>query len=193
MRKVAVLASGNVSNAENLCHFFAQRGSASLAVILSNHSDAGVMARAHRLKIPAYSFTTQEMLEGSKHIALLTELGIDLIVLAGYMCYITVPYLESFPDRIVNIHPALLPKFGGKGMYGHHVHEAVLAAREKESGITIHLVDGHYDHGKILHQAICPVLPEDTPDTLAERIHALEYAHYPEAIEEYLLRLPTES
>lgn len=86
-----------------------------------------------------------------------------------------------------------MPKFGGKGMYGHHVHEAVLAAREKESGITIHLVDGHYDHGKILRQAVCPVLPEDTPDTLAERIHALEYAHYPETVEEYLLRLPTES
>lgn len=193
MRKVAVLASGNGSNAENLYHFFSQRGLASLAVILSNHSDVGVMARAERLKIPAYAFTTKEMHEGVKPIALLKELGIDLIVLAGYMCYITAPYLEAFPDRIVNIHPALLPKFGGKGMYGHHVHEAVLAAGEKESGITIHLVDEHYDHGRILRQAVCPVLPEDTPDTLAERIHALEYAHYPEAIEEYLLRLPAES
>ncbi len=190
MRKVAVFASGSGSNAENLFHFFSKSGSACISAIISNHADAGVMARAERLGIPAYSFTRREMLDGTKPIGLLQDLGVELIVLAGYMCFVTTPYLQAFPDRIVNIHPALLPKYGGQGMYGHHVHEAVIAAREQESGITIHLVDEQYDHGKILRQATCAVLPDDTPDTLAERIHALEYAHYPETVEEYLRQLP---
>lgn len=190
MRKLAVLASGNGTNAENLYHFLSKRGSANLAVIISNHADAGVMNRAKRLGIPAYAFTSKEMREGSLPISILKEFDVDLVVLAGYMCYVTAPYLQAFPDRIINIHPALLPKYGGQGMYGHHVHEAVIAAGEKESGITIHLVDDHYDHGQILRQETCPVFPNDTPDSLAERVHALEYAHFPETIEKYLLQLP---
>ena len=114
------------------------------------------------------------------------EHGIDLIVLAGYLCLITPIYIMEYPQRIVNIHPALLPNFGGKGMYGEHVHRAVLASGAKYSGITIHLVDEHYDHGQHLLQATCPVLPGDTPETLAERIHELEHRFFPTTIAQYL-------
>lgn len=117
----------------------------------------------------------------------LAAYGVEFIVLAGFMNKISEVVLKAFPDKIVNIHPALLPAYGGKGMYGHHVHEAVLAAGEKESGITIHYINERYDEGDIIFQATCPVLPADTPDALAARVHALEYAHYPHVIEETLL------
>lgn len=187
MDNIAILASGSGSNAEAIAKYFSLHHSIRISCIVSNRADAGVLARAERLGIPHYSFTNAEMRSGEAPIKLLRELGINLVVLAGYMCLITPPWLEAFPHRILNIHPALLPSYGGKGMYGHHVHEAVVKAGEKVSGITIHLVDEEYDHGRLLLQATCPVLPDDTPDTLAGRIHALEHRYYALVIEHYLM------
>ncbi len=186
MTSIAILASGNGSNAEAIARYLAQSPLAQVACILTNRPDAGVRARAERLGIPHYYYSNAEMREASAPLELLGSLGVDLIVLAGYMNLISQPWLEAYPARILNIHPALLPGYGGKGMYGHHVHEAVLANREATSGITIHLVDEHYDHGRYLVQASCPVLPTDTPDTLAGRIHQLEHHHYPRAIAYYI-------
>ena len=197
-KRLALFASGRGSNGEALYKAM-QEGyiNGEFVVIITDHGTAGIVERSKSWNIPLVviersDYDSKASFEQAQLDAL-EPYKIDGIVLAGYMRIVGTKLIERYELKILNIHPALLPKFGGKGMYGHHVHEAVLAAREKESGITIHLVDGHYDHGKILRQAVCPVLPEDTPDTLAERIHALEYAHYPEAIEEYLLRLPTES
>jgi phosphoribosylglycinamide formyltransferase-1 len=136
------------------------------------------------------TLTKEQLLNSQALLNLLSDKQIDFIVLAGYLLKIPAEVVKAYPGRIVNIHPALLPSYGGKGMYGHHVHEAVLAAGDKESGITIHLVDELYDNGSILFQARCPVYPTDTPETLAERVHALEYAHYPRVIDEQLQRLP---
>lgn len=187
MNNIAILASGSGTNAEAIIRFFSQSLSIKVSCVISNREDAGVRARAQRLGIPHYFFSNAAMREGHEPIELLTTLGVDLIVLAGYMCLITEPWLRAFPQRIINIHPALLPAYGGKGMYGHHVHEAVLAAGERLSGITIHLVDEHYDHGRHLLQATCPVFTSDTPDSLAERIHSLEHRYYPTTIEQYIL------
>ena len=186
MNTIAIFASGSGTNAENIVRYFAQSKSIKVAMVLSNHAHAGVHARVNALGVPSYTFTKEEFAAATPILAKLAESKVDFIVLAGFMSKIADALLAAFPDRIVNIHPALLPKFGGKGMYGHHVHEAVLAAGESESGITIHQVNAHYDEGKILFQASCPVLPDDTPDSLAQRVHQLEYAHYPQIIEQVL-------
>lgn len=193
MKQIALLASGEGTNAEAIVQYFRSSGTAQVALILTNREDAGVRKRAERLGVPCQYFSTSEMREGTQPIALMQSMGIDLVVLAGYLVLITPPYLAAFPHRIINIHPALLPAFGGKGMYGHHVHEAVIASGNDHSGITIHLVDEHYDHGQPLLQAFCPVLPEDTPDSLAERIHELEHRHFAPTIEQYLLFLDQEA
>ena len=187
MNTIAIFASGSGTNAENIVRYFAQSKSIKVAMVLSNHAHAGVHARMNALGVPSYTFTKEEFAAATPILAKLAESKVDFIVLAGFMSKIADALLAAFPDRIVNIHPALLPKFGGKGMYGHHVHEAVLAAGESESGITIHQVNAHYDEGKILFQASCPVLPDDTPGSLAQRVHQLEYAHYPRVIEQVLL------
>ncbi|MDR2791859.1 MAG: phosphoribosylglycinamide formyltransferase [Tannerellaceae bacterium] len=187
---LAIFASGSGSNAENIIQTFSQASSDGLspllpprpAVILSNNPRAGVLERAKRLSVPARVFSNSAFAEGIDILHALNEYEVSFIVLAGFMNKITAPLLDAFPNRILNIHPALLPRFGGKGMYGHHVHEAVLAAGERQSGITIHFINEHYDEGDILFQATCPVLPDDTPDTLATRIHALEHVHYPRII-----------
>lgn len=183
---IAILASGSGSNAEAIINYFFTNQYIRVACVLSNRADAGVLARAQRLGIPHYFYSNAAMRLGDEPIALLQSLGVDLIVLAGYMCLITEPWLKHFDRRILNIHPALLPAYGGKGMYGHHVHEAVIKAGEAFSGITIHLVDEHYDHGRHLLQATCPVLSGDTPDSLAARIHTLEHCFYPPTIEHYI-------
>lgn len=189
--KFSLFASGEGSNTENIIRYFFQEappdglspiGSLKPALVLSNNPQAGVLARAQRLSVPALSFTGETFAEGTAVLRILEEYNISFIVLAGFMHKITAPLLDAFPNRILNIHPALLPRFGGKGMYGSRVHEAVLAAGEPQSGITIHYINEHYDEGAILFQASCPVFPDDTPDTLAARVHALEYAHYPRVI-----------
>lgn len=186
MKRIAILASGSGSNAEAIIHYLRQSREAEVVLLLTNRPDAGVRERARRLGVRCDYLPTAELRKGSKPLALLAELGVELVVLAGYLVLITEPWLQAYPQRILNIHPALLPEFGGKGMYGHHVHEAVLAAGRPYSGITIHLVDEHYDHGQTLLQAQCPVLPGDSPETLAARIHQLEHRYYPAAVAQYL-------
>jgi len=182
MIRIAVLASGSGSNAQRLIEHFAWHAKARVVLVGCDQPEAGVLQRAWDLGVPSYLFNGAQLKDGT----VLKELQgqrIDLVVLAGFMRLIPAELVKAFPQRIVNIHPALLPKYGGKGMYGHRVHEAVLAAKETESGITIHYVNEHYDEGEHLFQVACPVLPNDTPDTLAARIHALEHVHYPQVVE----------
>ncbi|MDL2266036.1 phosphoribosylglycinamide formyltransferase [Parabacteroides sp. OttesenSCG-928-G21] len=186
MKNIAILASGSGSNAENIARYFADNKNINVSVILSNNPRAGVHARANTLGIPSFTFTREEFVEATPILKKLAEYHIDLIVLAGFMNKISEPLLKAFPGKIINIHPALLPKHGGKGMYGMHVHEAVVAAKEKESGITIHYINENYDEGATIFQATCPVEPTDTPEEVANKVHALEYLHFPKVIEKLL-------
>lgn len=186
MKNIAIFASGSGTNAENIARYFSNSETIKVAVVLSNNKNAGVHARMEKLNIPSVSFTHEEFIEGTAVLAKLAEYDTVLIVLAGFMNKISDTLLKAYPNKIINIHPALLPKHGGKGMYGMHVHEAVVAAGEKESGITIHYINENYDEGAVIFQATCPVLPTDTPEEVATKVHALEYAHYPHVIEEVL-------
>ena len=182
MKNVAIFASGSGTNAENIARYFSKSETVKVAVVLSNNKNVGV----HNLGIPSFVFSRDEFVEGTPILAKLAEYQIDLIVLAGFMNKISDALLTAYPGKIINIHPALLPKHGGKGMYGMHVHEAVVAAGEKESGITIHYINENYDEGDIIFQAKCEVLPADTPEEVATKVHALEYAHYPHVIDDLL-------
>lgn len=182
---MAILASGAGTNAERITRYFVERKTAEVALIITNKEQAGVVKRAEQLNIPCRLITSKEFKEGKVSNYLL-EQQIDFIVLAGFLLRIPDDILHHYPNRIVNIHPSLLPKYGGKGMYGQHVHEAVLASGDKESGITIHYIDEHYDEGDIILQIKCPVLPDDTPETLANRVHQLEYEYFPKVIEQLL-------
>lgn len=186
MKKIAIFASGSGSNAENIICFFAKNPEICVNSVFCNVPDAYVLERAKKYHIPTHVFNREAFRDPGKVLRQLKEEGIDFIVLAGFLWLLPDCITSAYPNRIVNIHPALLPSYGGKGMYGHHVHEAVITAGEKESGITIHYVNNHYDEGTIIFQAKCPVLPGDTPDTLAARIHELEYAHFPRVIEEVI-------
>lgn len=192
MIRIAILASGNGSNAENL---ILQQPSDLLQypLIITDNAQAGVLQRAERLGVATHVFSRADFREGTAVLQLLQDEKIDAIVLAGFLSRIPQNIIEHYPSRIINIHPALLPRFGGKGMYGHFVHEAVLAAGEEVSGITIHYVDAEYDHGSALCQATCPVYPStDTPDSLAERIHHLEHLYYPVAVRQMVQRMKEE-
>lgn len=192
MIRIAILASGNGSNAENL---ILQQPSELLQypLIITDNAQAGVLQRAKRLGVATHVFSRADFREGTAVLQLLQDEKIDAIVLAGFLSRIPQNIIEHYPSRIINIHPALLPRFGGKGMYGHFVHEAVLAAGEVVSGITIHYVDAEYDHGSTLCQATCPVYPSvDTPDSLAERIHHLEHLYYPVAVRQMVQRMKEE-
>ncbi|MGP1578159.1 phosphoribosylglycinamide formyltransferase [Porphyromonas endodontalis] len=192
MVRIAILASGNGSNAENL---ILQQPSDLLQypLIITDNAQAGVLQRAERLGVAAHVFSRADFREGTAVLQLLQDEKIDAIVLAGFLSRIPQNIIEHYPSHIINIHPALLPRFGGKGMYGHFVHEAVLAAGEVVSGITIHYVDAEYDHGSTLCQATCPVYPSvDTPDSLAERIHHLEHLYYPVAVRQMVQRMKEE-
>lgn len=180
---IAIFASGAGTNAQKIIDHFRNSSLAKIVVIVSNKKKAGVLQIAEKENISSLVIEREKFFSDNCYLEELREKKIELIVLAGFLWKIPGPLLRAYPRRIINIHPALLPKHGGKGMYGTHVHEAVLAANEKESGITIHYVDEHYDNGDIILQAKCPVLADDTPDSLAKRIHALEYAHYPLVVE----------
>ena len=184
MKKIAVFASGAGSNAAKIIEHFKNHVSAKVSVIVCNNPEAGVLKIAEKENIPALIIEKEKFFRGDAYIKELKEKQIDLIVLAGFLWKVPDILIKEFPKKIINIHPALLPKHGGKGMYGSAVHEAVIAAKEKESGITIHFVDELYDHGKIIFRAKCPVLENDNPESLAQRIHALEHEHYPRVIEE---------
>ena len=182
--KIALFASGSGSNAENIANYYSKSTVFEFPLIISNKADAYVHERAKKLQIPSFTFSREDFLAGDKIITFLKGYEIDYIVLAGFLLKIPNSLVEAYPNRIINVHPALLPKFGGKGMYGQHVHRAVADAGETESGITIHYVNGNYDEGNVIFQAKCPVLPTDTPDMIAEKVHALEYEHFPRIISE---------
>lgn len=165
---------------------FPKNDSVQVSLVLSNKSDAYVLERAHRLGVPCNVFPKEDWIAGDEILAILQEYRIDFVVLAGFLVRVPDLLLHAYPDKIINIHPALLPRFGGKGMYGDRVHEAVVAAGEKESGITIHYINEHYDEGNAIFQATCPVLPTDSPDDVAKKVHALEYEHFPQVIEQVL-------
>ena len=188
MKKLAIFASGSGSNAENIIQYFAQNPEICVKSVFCNVPDAYVLERAKKYRIPSFVFNREEFRNPDKVFRQLQEQEIDFIVLAGFLWLMPSFITAAWPNKIVNIHPALLPAYGGKGMYGHHVHEAVIAAGEKESGITIHYVNDHYDQGAIIFQAKCPVLPTDTPDDLAARVHELEYRYFPQIIAETILK-----
>ncbi len=183
---IAIFASGNGTNAEAIIQHFSHSDIAKIALILSNNKDAYVLERARKHGIPSMVFNRKEFYESTAVDDKLRQYNIDFIVLAGFMWLVPARLVDAFENRMVNIHPALLPKYGGKGMYGQHVHEAVIRNKEKESGITIHWVNKVYDDGQIIFQGKCKVDPEDTPDTLAAKVHRLEHAHYPVIIEEQI-------
>ena len=184
--KIALFASGSGSNVENIVRYFAGKKTVDFPLILSNKQDAFVHERAKMLGVPSVTFSRDEFADGRKIVSLLDKYEVDFIVLAGFLLKVSLPILEAYPNKIINIHPALLPKFGGKGMYGMRVHEAVIAEGDTESGITVHLVNERYDEGSIIFQTQCPVLPSDTPQTLADRIHQLEYQHYPRVVQRFI-------
>jgi phosphoribosylglycinamide formyltransferase-1 len=185
MKKVALFASGSGSNAENIVRYFGNNEGISFPLIVSNKQDAFVHERAKQLNIPSYTFK-KESFENGEALRLLQQAEIDFIVLAGFLLKVPENILRAYPNKIINIHPALLPKFGGKGMYGSHVHEAVVTGKEKESGITNHYVNENYDEGQIIFQAKCEVLPTDSPDDVAAKVHALEYEYFPKVIGEVI-------
>lgn len=185
--KLAIFASGSGTNAEEIIRYFKKHDKISVSLILSNNKDAYVLKRALKHKIPQYVFNRETFYKDKRVDEVLRLNSIDFIVLAGFMWLIPERFVKSYPNKIVNIHPALLPKYGGKGMYGHHVHEAVVKNKEKESGITIHWVNEEYDDGAIIHQATCAISPSDSPDDVANKVHQLEYEHYPKIIEKVVL------
>jgi len=187
MIKIAVFASGSGSNAENIVKHFSGSPEVEISLLISNNPTAGVHERMKKLGVPSVTYSKNDFQEAEPILKILTEFHIDWIVLAGFLKKIPALLLQAYPNRIINIHPALLPKYGGKGMYGMHVHEAVVAAREKETGITIHYVNENYDEGPAIFQATCPVLPTDTPEDVAHKIHALEYEYFPKVIEQLIL------
>ncbi|MBO0947839.1 phosphoribosylglycinamide formyltransferase [Fibrella forsythiae] len=197
MKRIAIFASGSGSNAEEIARHFSDQTDVQLVLILTNNPQAGVIDRSRRgfgcgQHVPVVVFDRPAFRTTDRLVELLKAQQIDLIVLAGFMWLVPASLVQAFPGRILNIHPALLPKFGGKGMFGHHVHEAVVAAGETESGITIHFVNEQYDEGQIIFQARCPVLSTDTADDVAAKVHALEYAHYPRVVGEVLATLATQ-
>jgi phosphoribosylglycinamide formyltransferase-1 len=182
VKRIVLFASGSGSNVENIANFFQDDHRVLLKGVLCNNPQAGVVERCKRLGLPLYCFNRPAWLEEDSLLALLKSLEPDLIVLAGFLWKIPKAMVAAFPDKIINVHPALLPKFGGKGMYGMHVHNAVINSGERESGITIHRVNEAYDEGSILLQKKTAIQPGDTPEQLAEKIHALEYKHFPSTI-----------
>ncbi len=189
MKNIAIFASGSGSNAENIAKYFANSNYAKVSLIIANNPQAFVLERAKRLGIESMTITKSEFMAADTLIEELRKRDIEFIALAGFLLLVPQKLIDAYPGRIVNIHPALLPKHGGKGMYGDRVHESVVAAGDTESGITIHLIDSDYDKGTTFFQAKCPVLPTDTPHDVAEKVHALEYEHFPRVIEEIMRSL----
>ncbi|PRY99840.1 phosphoribosylglycinamide formyltransferase [Marinilabilia salmonicolor] len=189
MKNIVLFASGSGTNAENIALFFRNTPGVEVSYVFSNRSNAGVLERAKKLNIRTFVFDRKMFFDSDEVLNLLSEISPDLIVLAGFLWLIPEKMVNAFPNRIVNIHPALLPAYGGKGMYGDRVHQAVIDNGETESGITIHFVNEKYDEGNIIFQGKCPVHKKDTPETLASKIHKLEYEHYPRVIKELLERL----
>lgn len=184
--RIALFASGGGTNAQRIAEYFEDHPSIEVAAVYCNNPDAYVIQRAEKLGLPVRLFNRAELREGDV-LGMLIADHVDWIILAGFLLLIPENLIEAFPGQIINVHPALLPKFGGKGMYGHHVHEAVVANKEKESGITIHLVDEEYDQGEHLFQAKVTLDEHDTPESVAQKIHTLEQTHFPQVIEDTII------
>ncbi len=189
MHKIAIFASGSGTNAENIIQYFSKNKHVEISLVLTNKADAYVLKRAEKHGIPSFYFPNSFFKKEEEISAFLRANQIDFIVLAGFLLKIPEKICQLFPQRILNIHPALLPKYGGKGMYGMRVHEAVIANKEKDSGISIHYVNQDYDEGQIVFQAKTNISKEDTAETLAEKIHKLEYEYYPKIIAQCLEKL----
>ncbi len=188
--KIAIFASGGGTNAENICkYFFDKPQIASIELILSNNSEAGVIERARKMGIPLVQFNKKMMNDSSTIIDLLVNQQIDLIILAGYLLLVPPTLIEKFKNKIINIHPSLLPKYGGKGMFGYNVHKAVFENKETESGITIHYVNEHFDEGKIIFQGKVNVQNAETFEEIARKVFELEMIHYPVVIEKLCLEI----
>ena len=190
MKNIAIFASGSGTNAENIIAYFSTRNTAKVALVLSNKRDSFVLKWAAKHNIRSVFFDRKEFYVSGKVLRYLLLYKIDFVVLAGFLWLVPDNILELYHDRIINIHPALLPAYGGKGMYGESVHKAVIGNHEKESGISIHYVNDSYDKGEIIFQARCKVDASDTPDSLAKKVHVLEYQHYPIVIEDIVVKLP---
>jgi phosphoribosylglycinamide formyltransferase 1 len=190
MRNIAIFASGSGTNAENIIKYFSTRKSAKVSLVLSNKREAYVLKRAATLNVRSVFFDRKELYEKEKVVRYLSMYKIEFIVLAGFLWLIPQEILDLYKNRVINIHPALLPRYGGKGMYGEKVHQSVIANHDKESGITIHYVNKDYDEGDIIFQTRCKIEKGDTPDTLATKVHALEYEYFPKIIEDLVLKLP---
>ncbi len=186
MLKIIIFASGSGTNAENIMHYFKNKDLAEVKYVLTNNKKAKVIARAEKFDTPAIIFTKKEM--NSDLFLKFLKQEADLIVLAGFLLKIPDQIVKAFPKRIINIHPALLPNYGGKGMYGMHVHKAVVANHEKESGITIHYVNEKYDDGVVIFQKKVALDPKDTPEDVAAKIHILEQKNFPQVIENLILQ-----
>lgn len=186
MPKIVIFASGSGSNAENLHNYFKKIDNIEIACVLTNNEDAGIIKRCKNLKIPLFYFNQTAYASGAV-LDLLQTIKPDLIVLAGFLRKIPVEIISAFSNQIVNIHPALLPKYGGKGMYGMNVHNAVKLNGDSETGITIHFVNEHYDEGAIIHQAHVDLNGTETAEEIAQKVHHLEYEHFPIVIEKILL------
>ncbi len=186
MKRLAIFASGTGSNAKRLIDYFSGNKDISVVLLVSNRKEAGALEIARKAGIPAINFTKEEFYNSSTVLEKLIAEKIDFIVLAGFLIRVPDNILKAYENKIINIHPALLPDFGGKGMYGLNVHKAVIESGKSESGITIHLVNEHYDEGRILFQAKCPVLENDTAEMLAARVQELEHNYFPEAVERFI-------
>ncbi len=186
MKRIAIFASGSGTNAENIIKHFQNTENVTVSKVYCNKKDAGVFDRCKRLNVPCVWFSKEAFLHSSR-VLHDVQLHADFIVLAGFLWKIPTNFIDAFPKKMVNIHPALLPKYGGKGMYGMHVHRAVKENNESETGITIHYVNEHYDEGAIIFQAKTAVDPTDSPEDIANKIHTLEYKHFPEVIEKTIL------
>jgi phosphoribosylglycinamide formyltransferase 1 len=183
MKNIAILASGEGSNALRIIEHFRGSSKAKVALVISSKGEAPVVGKAMMADVPVMVLGNKKDFQKPAFTEFLKKQKIDLIVLAGFLYLLPDHLIKAFPNKILNIHPALLPKHGGKGMYGHKVHEAVLGAKESESGISIHYVNERFDEGEVIFQAKCTVEPGDTPDSLAKKIHALEHEHFPKVIE----------
>lgn len=189
LQGITIFASGAGSNASRIIDYFRNSTLARVCLVICNKPGAGVISIAEKEGIPVLIIEKERFFKGDGYLPEIRQAGTNLIVLAGFLWKIPQALIDAYPRRIINIHPALLPKYGGRGMYGQYVHESVLNAGEMESGITIHYVDEHYDNGDILFQTACPVLDTDSPESLANRIHQLEHLHYPLVIDDLIKSL----
>jgi len=187
-KRIVIFASGNGTNTQNIIKYFQNTKHAQVVCVLSNNKNAKVLARSLDLNIEALSFTKAEMLAPQGLLSLLNNRKPDLLVLAGFLLKFPEIIIDAYPNKVINIHPALLPKYGGKGMYGHHVHKAVVENKETHSGITIHYVNNHYDQGKVIFQKKTTIAPQDTPQDVAQKVQLLEHQWLPKVIEDVLTK-----